>query len=275
MPVEASPRVSVCSGGSASGLTKNPRGRPLAELLSVHIVNIDRENPGDLYGDITVTDEVGTQDVYRRNKHEHQSIRPGQDVVLTGPARAISAANGFYANVSLIDHDGGFSPNDEVGKGQVRWKAHDADTLTRCEEIQSQHIHGKYGSARVNFIVMDDAAEATIEVILINGDNEKEVEVYGRIKAWTRLIGPRDLFNKGEAEFVKVRPNHAIGLTRPVMAVPMDFPLYVQASLMDDDTVADDDIGEGTFEFPPHVNRSASKRIRSEKGEIEVRVTWR
>ncbi|KAF5386472.1 hypothetical protein D9757_005929 [Collybiopsis confluens] len=75
--------------------------QPLHEILSVTANNIDRENPGDLYNTITVTDSAGTENIWVRTQQNHISIKPGDNIPLEGPSRPLYAADEFYINVDL------------------------------------------------------------------------------------------------------------------------------------------------------------------------------
>ncbi|GMP22669.1 hypothetical protein CsSME_00000590 [Camellia sinensis var. sinensis] len=58
-----------------------------------------------LYGTITVTDGQSSQSIHNRSRDHYESISPGQTALLIGPARSISACNGFTIDVVLKDKD--------------------------------------------------------------------------------------------------------------------------------------------------------------------------
>ncbi|UNI13280.1 hypothetical protein JDV02_000037 [Purpureocillium takamizusanense] len=248
-----------------------PEGRPLVEILWVVIDNIDQENPGDLYGTITATDSVGTQDIYNIDKANPQSIRPRDPVALSGPSRAISAADSFLIDLNLMDHDSDPSPEDEVSRGQIDWNYYSTGNL--YDTPIHTAIKGKYGQATVNYIVMSNAAEAVVEVVLINGDNENPADIFGTLKVTSRFVS-RELFNKAQKDSISVRPGESIPLSRAVMAVPLDDTLVVRADLWDYDPVSNDEVAKGVASLRPQVLHSTKERIRGQYGEVEVRVTW-
>lgn len=94
-----------------------PSGRLLAEVFSVCILNIDKEDLGDPYGTITATDGSKSYYIYRREKGDYESIKPGDHATLTGPSRAISAADNFTIDFDLFDYDD-LSPNDSISRGR-------------------------------------------------------------------------------------------------------------------------------------------------------------
>lgn len=275
---DARDAASVCSGPRAHGLYPTSAGRPLVEVLSVRMNNINNESPGDLYGTIVVTDDQGPQHLYNRAQADHENIWAGNDVALTGPSRAISAAKGFVIDLDLADYDGG-SADDEVSKGEVRWDAHDAADATPCETLISREVDADSGSVTVNYVIMDAAAAASVEIILQNADDENRPDVYGHITASTRF-GRRDLFRKSQGQYVRMLPNSAFDLARPVMAVPMDDILSVNVTLMEHDKGLfgffrkEDEIAKRQVEFWPEFNTSARRIVTGNKGSIEIRVTW-
>lgn len=249
-----------------------PQGRALVEVLWVRIENIDNENPGDLYGSIIASDGWGRQYVYHRVRDDYDSVRPGEKAPLTGPSRAISAAGSFSLELDLRDEDADLSPDDEVSKGYISWNVYDA--TIEYDELRSATVSGRYGSATVSYVVMSDAAEALVEVILVNGDGEDPADVYGSITAQT-VYGESELFRREAGRRIQVRPRARIPLLRSVVAVPMDSNLVIKADLMDHDAISyNDEIAKGTAEFRPLVHDSAKASIRGKYGEIEVRVTW-
>ncbi|CAI9756648.1 unnamed protein product [Fraxinus pennsylvanica] len=52
-------------------------GLPLVEVFSVRIDNIDGEDPGQLYGTITVNDGLNIEYIYNRTSSNPESIKPG------------------------------------------------------------------------------------------------------------------------------------------------------------------------------------------------------
>lgn len=248
-------------------------GQPLVEVFYVRILNIDGEDPGQLYGTITATDGLQSYYIYNRDRGNYESIRPGEHATLTGPSRAISAAGDFIIDFNLMDSDS-LSPDDEISRGQIAWNGYDYTNV--YDNLQTDTISGKYGSAALNYVVMSNAAEALVEVILINGDGENPANVYGRIYSQNSSFdGQIELFRRSAKDYVDVHPKTPIPLLRSALAVPMDASLKISAYLWDHDTISsDDEIANGTAEFKPEILKSASKFIDGQYGRVEVRVTW-
>lgn len=146
-------------------------------------------------------------------------------------------------------------------------------------------MEGKYGRATMHYAILLEAWEATIEVILDNGDGEDPADVCGSIiarfndefyeHADPNLKGfyQTTLFNKSASNNIHVRPGEAIPLSRSVVAVPLTFSLIVEAHLKDYDS-PNDDIANGTAEFVPLPNMSSQQEIFGKYGKITVRVAW-
>ncbi|CAH9089956.1 unnamed protein product, partial [Cuscuta epithymum] len=81
----------------------------------VRVLNIDGENPGDLYGTVKVTDFWGEHTVYDRASGDTEEVYPQGLITLTGPSTAIDADDSVTISVSLKDHDT-LSPDDEIAE---------------------------------------------------------------------------------------------------------------------------------------------------------------
>lgn len=250
-----------------------PDGRALAEVFSVCILDIDNESPGDLYGTITATDGLQSYYIYNRDKGNSQSISVRDYATLTGPSRALSAADYFIIDVNLKDHDS-ISFDDEISKGKIKWNAYDYTSV--WDKVQTTDIKGEYGSAQLRYAVMSNAAEALVDVVLINGDDENPAGVYGKIYAMNTSFNDEiELFRKSDETPEQVYPKASIPLLRPAVVVPMDASLKIRVDLWDYDKLSPNDkIARGTVEFKPDIYHSVYKRIKGEYGEVEVRVRW-
>jgi hypothetical protein len=250
-----------------------PDGRPLVEVFYVRISNIDGEDPCQLYGTVTAIDGLQSYYIYNRDRGNYESISSGEHATLTGPSRAISAAGDFIIDFNLMDRDS-LSPDDEISRGQIAWNVYDHTNV--YDKLRVDTISGKYGSAALNYVVMSNAAEALVEVILINGDGEDPADVYGRIYSQNSSFdGEIELFRRSAKDYVDVRPNNPIPLLRSALAVPMDASLKISAHLWDHDPISsDDEIAKGTAEFKLEILKSASKFIEGQYGKVEVRVSW-
>ncbi|KAI1824946.1 ribosome-inactivating protein [Xylaria intraflava] len=247
-----------------------PHGRALVEVFWLRIDNIDGENPGDLYGTVTATDGLSSQYLFNLGKSNYVSISPGQFALLTGPSRCISALGEYTLKVDLWDYDS-LSPDDSIANGEVSWNPFNKNTYNQLVDWE---IPGPYGKATMRYIVLDNASQALLEIVLINGDGEDPANVYGNIGA-NNGSDDIELFRKSSDEYVDVRPNTDIPLLRNAIAVPVHGELKVTALLYDQDSLSpDDEIANGTAFFTPKILQSEKQTITGAYGSIEVRVTW-
>ncbi|XP_078169452.1 60 kDa jasmonate-induced protein-like [Carex rostrata] len=249
------------------------KGRQLVEIFWVQILNIDNENPGDLYGKIQVVDGLTTpQYIFNRSRENYLSIGPKGFVPLTGPTRAISAYDSFYIDVSLMDYDT-LSSDDEVSRGQMPWNYF---SINVYDQPLSAEVKGQYGSIGVSYAVYSNAVTATVQVTLINGDNENPANVYGTINAFNTLSnGTIALFNKNNKNYVDIKPLQLIPMLRSVVVVPLTSSIKVVADLWDQDTSsADDPIAQGSVTFAAANSGSNVGKISGTYGVVQVNVTW-
>ncbi|KAM3518318.1 hypothetical protein NHJ13051_008276 [Beauveria bassiana] len=224
-----------------------PSGRPLAEILWLQIDNIDKEDPGDLYVTITATDGLSSQYLYNVDRADDQSVSPG-------------------------DRDSDVSHDDEIIKDQLSWNVYNASN--QYDVPIPKPISGAYGQGKVDYVVMSNAAEALVEVVMVNGDNEDPANVFGTVRVHSKFV-QRQLFQKADNEHIEIGQGKKIPLSRAVMAVPMDDTLEVHVDLTDHDPESfNDNIATGSVSFKPQVLRSASLPIPGQNGNVEVRVAW-
>ncbi|KAI1138676.1 ribosome-inactivating protein [Hypoxylon sp. FL0543] len=249
-----------------------PRGRPLVEIFWIRLENIDGENPGELYGKIWVGSAMAEQWLFFRERECYQELGPGGHLFLQGPQKAILASDPFSITVNLWDRDTDASPDDKIAQEVFEWNPYDVTNV--YDQAIGRRIDGQYGWITMNYMVLSNAAEARLEVIMNNGDDEDPANVYGTIVARTGA-GDTNVFDRAKAERMDVSPGAVIALNRYAVAVPMDKELTIQATLWDWDSLsADDEIANGSATFAIDLNKSASASIRGQSGEITVRVSW-
>uniref|UniRef100_A0A2N9IS33 rRNA N-glycosylase n=1 Tax=Fagus sylvatica TaxID=28930 RepID=A0A2N9IS33_FAGSY len=254
--------LGVLLGGPITVLFRQPQaeaqGQPMVEVFSVRINHINGENPTSLYGTITVTDGLGSQYIYNREKEDSKSIHPGDNVFLTGPARSVSAYDSFTINLALIDKN----TDHEVSKGEISWNVY--NTTNEYDKLLSEDVHGEYGSVTVNYVVLSDAVEATVEVTL---ENEAAENIYGRLTISNGVSEFESvLVQKTKVEEDKdVRAGESIRLSRSVVAVPLNSALTISY---------DDEIAKTTARFPAQLAGTSEKIISGKHGEINVKVNW-
>ncbi|KAJ6691031.1 hypothetical protein OIU74_015669 [Salix koriyanagi] len=252
-------------------------GLPLVEVFSVRIDNIDGEDPGDLYGTITVDDGLNIEYIYNRASSDPEPIKPGQNASLTGPSQSILAIGSFTIKLLLTDKDT-WSRDDEIINKDISWDASEIGNV--YDKPIFQELVGKNGSVTVNYAVLRNAVAASITVTMVEG-GESTANVYGQVYAhydkWEE--DPKTtclLFNRSSDDYVDVRRGQAIPLLRSVVAVPLNGSLIVKASLYDYDTLSgDDEIAKGAVEFPAQMSGTSSEEIQGEDGNyVTVTVYW-
>ncbi|KAI0513267.1 ribosome-inactivating protein [Xylaria bambusicola] len=249
-----------------------PKGRELVEVFWLCINDIDGEDDGSLYGTVIAVDALGSQYVYNRDRSKPESIAPGQHALLTGPPQSIEAADSFAFVVDLMDYDY-LSPDDSIAKGTINWNPY--NIANQYDKALTDSIKGDNGLVTLHYVVLSNASQALIEIILINGDGESTASVYGTITAYNEH-GDSQLFLKPDNDsYVNVSPNTPIPLLRSVVAVPMTGALTIDALLYDyDEFSPDDEIAKGKAVFRPDIGKSEAQSIKGAYGEISVRVTW-
>ncbi|KAF5731593.1 60 kDa jasmonate-induced protein-like isoform X2 [Tripterygium wilfordii] len=253
------------------------RGRPLVEVFSVRINNIDDENLGDLYGTIIVADGLNSQYIYNRTRDNVESIKAGDNATLTGPNRSILAYGDFTIRVVLTDKDT-WSWDDEIINQEISWNPYDIGNV--YDEPINIGLWSKRGSGSLFYAVLRDAVAAQVTVKLEEG-GENTTEVYGDIQAfcgnWGDNYNTRSiLFKRASNDYLSVERHHNIPLTRSVVAVPLSSSLKVMVNLKDYDPIsADDVIADGTEEFPAEMSGTYSKIIYGADGNrVSVTVAW-
>lgn len=112
----------------------------------------------------------------------------------------------------------------------MEWNAY--DYTNEYNVLQSHDIRGQYGCVKLTYAVISNAAEALIDVVLINGDGENPADVYGNVYAEnTSFDDEIELFRRSKDDYVKVRKDDLIPLTRRAVALPMDASLKIRADL--------------------------------------------
>ncbi|XP_057958290.1 uncharacterized protein LOC131151105 [Malania oleifera] len=255
-----------------------PQGQPLVEVLSVSINNsTTTSGESSLYGTIKVTDGLFSQYIYDRSRDNSERIYAGDTILLTGPTRSISALDSFTIDVDLTDKNSVSS--DKFSYGQVSWNVY----LTAANEYDKpllMDIGDKSGSVTVNYIVLSNAVQATVEVTLINTGDEKDfAEVYGLITARSSKFSNESMlfWKTKNDDDIKVSANQLLPLMRSAIAVSLDSSLVIRAELFDRDTRTNSskEIANGTLTFAPYLSGTYTESISGKCGEIQVKVTWK
>ncbi|KAK2590680.1 hypothetical protein QQS21_011640 [Conoideocrella luteorostrata] len=265
-------RQRLQSGNACGGTIQRQGLHPMLEILQVHIDDIDGEDPGELYGTIKVTDTKGSRLIYNQDRGSAEDVSPNQNIFLMDPFPALVPDKSIFIDFDLKDKDTfPLNPDDEVSKGRI--VANVSTPATVFDTIQSQPIKGQYGSATVKYVVLSDAAHASIEVVLIDGDGESTADVYGWITAKNKFR-QYTLFETLMLQVAFLKPKDVI-LRRNGIVTSMDDTLVIEAHLMDYDRFSrDDEIANGSAEFRPQHQGSSTKSIKGKWGEIQITVTW-
>ncbi|KAL2163818.1 hypothetical protein VTH06DRAFT_5877 [Thermothelomyces fergusii] len=243
--------------------TSYPQGQPLLEIFSVRVKSVGGKDPGNLHGAITVTDCAGDQDIWKRDQGHPVSIRPGENLLLEGPRRALLAADALSINVSLNPRSG----DDAAAKDAIDFDPF--DYFTAYDAINDRDITVNGVSLTVSYIALADALYAQIDVVLVDGHGKNPASVYGTITTYNTR-GQSELFRRQSGEPVSVRPQSSIPLSRTVVAVPTRGVLRLDAHLWDHN----DEIAAGSVEFQPQYKKSQKNDISGKYGKVEVKVSW-
>ncbi|KAJ6258399.1 hypothetical protein Dda_6439 [Drechslerella dactyloides] len=254
-----------------------PLGRQLVQIFSV---SISDPRGGLLYvfGTIKVTDCTGSYFIYNRPVGPPITMSSNAELPLNYPPYAISAEDRFTIDVD-IGHAVLLS-RPMVAKGTI-----ELDPNTNLngagymyEKPQSIRVNGTDRWADVKFMIMGDAAEAQIDVRMVEGDDLLFDNVYGTIVASFSNLGQTysfTLFEKSASNNIKLNANEEVPLQRSVFAVPMKAKLKISLDLWDKDETSDDDrIGFGDCLFAPILFMSESQWVTGDTGRFEVRVSW-
>jgi hypothetical protein len=102
--------------------------------------------------------------------------------------------------------------------------------MTLLINLWDRDEDGPYGSVGLRFVVLSNAAQALVTVVLIDGDGESLANVSGTIFT-NNGHSDSGIFDRQNA--VDVRPNKEIPLMENAIAVPMNDSLSVTACLRD------------------------------------------
>lgn len=250
-----------------------PQGRPMVEVYWVRVERIDGEDPGECYGMVWAGDSIGAQDIFNVIRDYAQSVEPGARINLTGPkGRCLLASDEWSLQFDLWDRDYDASPDDKIAQEKITWSPYALDNT--YDKAIGRRVDGEYGWVTLNYEVLSNAAQAFIEVIIVNGDGEDPSDIYGTVRT-NNGHGDCYLLDLPKEGRRQTAQGAALRLDRNAVAVPMGGELKVSAELWDWDSLsADDEVAKGSVNFTVDLMKSTSATIKGDSGEISVRVTW-
>ncbi|KAI1427257.1 ribosome-inactivating protein [Xylaria sp. FL1777] len=256
---------------------KYPPGRALVEVISVAIDKINGKNPGHLYGKIVAVDALGFQDLYNTDKKSADTIYPGQLISLLNQSSAVVASDSFTLRIDLWDKDPE-NADTNILKHNIVW---DPSNITNTYDVVTiEPVSGDHGAGIVKYMVLSNAAEAKVEIILDNGggNGDESTNIYGDITAHT---GANDfvIFKREADGSASVKPGTAIPINKSSFAVPVGKPLQIEFSLLDHDAKSSDEPflkGKVGFDIDlkKPISKVTTKRIPLAYGQILVKVKW-
>ncbi|RDA91186.1 putative heat-labile enterotoxin [Ophiocordyceps camponoti-saundersi (nom. inval.)] len=247
-------------------------GRPLAQIMSIVVRNIDNEDPGQLFGHIKATDRLGGLDIYKKDSWQADFISPGGKIKLKGPERPIEADTTFFINFDLWDWDRDWSANDKIGEGRFTWDV--TKPPGAYDKPVVANINGPNGEVSLELTVIRNAVAAQVEIYVLNGDDENWILVVGDVHVASPIFD-YIVFDDNEINMTDVQPGDKIHLHTSTFAVSLEHSLEVRINLWDYDSgSANDEIAKGTATFAPQFSGEVRQQVTGAYGKVEVRVTW-
>ncbi|CAL4893280.1 unnamed protein product [Urochloa decumbens] len=255
-------------------------GRPLVEVFSVRAVGGPARRPP--CGSVNVFDGRRGQIIYSHSGEQpaspiqsssHAQLQDG--LLLTGPYRAISADGSVAIKLDLHDASQELAPSSEAKAGLISWDVYEPSE--EYDKAISRIVDTRYGPVEVTYAVLSNAVEASVEVTLVRREEEGQAAdtgVRGRIVARSQLFEIETVLLDGEfGQSSRAESTGAttIPLARSILAVPLLWPLMVEADLR---ARSGDEIAIGSLEFQPEVDGQHVKRLVGRSGAVQVKITW-
>uniref|UniRef100_A0A0E0BFR1 rRNA N-glycosidase n=1 Tax=Oryza glumipatula TaxID=40148 RepID=A0A0E0BFR1_9ORYZ len=253
-------------------------GRLLVEVLTVNPMyasdNFHRCT-------IAIYDGERGQILFKHQEGDPSVIRDFQgNLFLTGPRSAISAEGSFLIEVNPHTPTGGqsyISKSQAVG-GTLFWDCYDDDN--EYDKILTDNFSTGLGPLRVTYAVLSNAVEATVQVKLLPlaGGRATSGSVFGVITVRSQKFGVGSvLFSRSPQAKVQLASDSTVPLARSVVAVPLDFPVLIEAQLH-----AGNEYFQGKLEFAAVVcGKQQTKQIlhaltprAAGAGNTVLEITW-
>lgn len=270
------------------------------EPFSIHLlINPDIKSDMDLvkmFGIIDVIDTCGLRsdgwtsthrphvayvDLFRRPWNDPIHIINGGCASFGNPScsRSIPLSSSMGISMSLVafnKEENGIFPicNTHFDEDLSGFLASKLDGM--CDHFT---VESEVGKVQINYILLKDAVDATLEVTFRTSLHN--LEVYGAIDAcyqdgfplkcgaFEKTFYTTSLFELDSPSILKSGP---IQLHKSRMAVPKKGSLKVKAHLVDGKS--GNMILSGSYNFRSHTNSSIEKCLKGTNCSLEVKVTW-
>lgn len=222
------------------------RRRPLLEVFNVSVDKLADGHPSSLiYGNITVRDSLGFETLWTHPKENPVSICSGEDILLEGPSRRLSAADPLYIDldiryvpIAIVNSTDAPTESASIAKECVIFNPFSAWGVEYGKVIR--RFDGEHGTVTLDYMTLRDGLSARIQIVLLNDrDNEdlsSNVRLCGSITT-DNEHGKSELFRKvkSSGQCVTVSSNSSIPLSRAVVAAPWGGTLRIKALLQNYD----------------------------------------
>ncbi|KAM0887685.1 hypothetical protein ACQ4PT_028828 [Festuca glaucescens] len=243
-------------------------------ILSVKIVSSDVGYPIDVYVIIIARDNIDYKciHVFRRGRDDPQRIdSEDTSLILSGPERGLVLVDFVYLEINLNVKDGDEEYMDRrLGKGlgsidgRVIMRA---KTIKEKTKFASTTLDTWLSRVKVEYTVVQDAVEATVEFKVVRGQNFRgkiEASTTGALDVWLLL---HDSGAACRGTVTAAQGSGIVQLLRRVLVVHLDEMLVLRVD-------AGHDAAPTTVEFAPCRVGADTKEIVCGAVRLQVKVIW-
>ncbi|KAJ4746045.1 rRNA N-glycosidase [Rhynchospora pubera] len=263
---ESSSRHMIPEGMSPDGVYHK---QDFIEIFSVRFVNHKKLDFSNIYGAIVMQVGIRNYILFNRKLGEPPCIDSEGFVTLRMPCHGIKVGDGIELQSYL------FNLEMKTRSKFVEWWS-----KLSYDNVLSQRVGSMFGPIEVTLAAYFSAVVASLEVTLINFEDECLSEVYGHVKVKNnKTLNPRAvswLFrkeNKGTMTCISpIKSGRCIALPllRHVVAVPIDSTMMVDVCICYGDTV----FASGEVMFHAKLTGKESGFLIGSHGKIRVEVLW-
>lgn len=245
-------------------------GLYLAEVFNVIYQGLGEVKPQEQIGTITVNQGDTCQLLYSVDRVDttRPSIQPGDEIILTGPAVAISSHGPLSIDFDL------FCGN---YKDSIYFESYPTNGLMQ-NAAREKRILSEDGTGEIVILyaLFDNAMEANLEVKLVTDDNSDVRNLHGVVAAsvsdFDRAAFVSMLFlKKPQGIGIDVAHGGLIPLSRSTIAVLFKSRLSLEFHLFS----GDEEFVHDTVEFHADPSFKSVGRLSCKKGDIIIEITWR